>query len=431
VVTTYSDILVAVWDGEPGRGLGGTAEIVAEALKDGVTVVGVDPQGRRPPGLLRGSIHQPHWDDLGGLAACIHALLTPPPGGKHSAGLGEFARTSAAVPDAFEASRAQWAALFPRESTLAAICAPCMAGPPTEAFARADTLASRYASRYRHAFVVNFVLSAVAVGLALLGERIHPVAFRVAEIVSIVVIVALTGIANGLNWHQRWIEYRHLAEQLRPLRFLFPLALALPKSHTGRPLQADEHLTAWADWLVRRVEITLGFPSTEFAPDYLTGVRDFVIKDILEEQICYHRRKAKRMRGLDSLFHTFGTILFGFTAVACVFDIIDLVNPGAGGWLATLHHWQPVVIFAAGVAPAFGAALLGIRNIGEYDRLERRSSAMAAALDQTRADLTHEDGRRLRRGRLAQHLEAIAAQMVSETADWRTLVITRRIEWPG
>jgi hypothetical protein len=45
VVVDRSSILVAVWDGQPARGLGGTADVVAYARERGVPVEVVWPEG--------------------------------------------------------------------------------------------------------------------------------------------------------------------------------------------------------------------------------------------------------------------------------------------------------------------------------------------------------------------------------------------------
>jgi len=45
-VVELSDVLVAVWNGEPARGTGGTAEVVARAQAKGIPVVHVDTTAR-------------------------------------------------------------------------------------------------------------------------------------------------------------------------------------------------------------------------------------------------------------------------------------------------------------------------------------------------------------------------------------------------
>lgn len=45
VVVDRSSVLVAVWDGQPSRGLGGTADVVAYARERGVPVAVIWPEG--------------------------------------------------------------------------------------------------------------------------------------------------------------------------------------------------------------------------------------------------------------------------------------------------------------------------------------------------------------------------------------------------
>jgi hypothetical protein len=45
-VLDHSDVLIAVWDGEPARGIGGTAKIMAEARRRGMPIAWVQVIGR-------------------------------------------------------------------------------------------------------------------------------------------------------------------------------------------------------------------------------------------------------------------------------------------------------------------------------------------------------------------------------------------------
>ncbi len=52
IVLSQSDIVIAVWDGQPARGRGGAAQIIAEAVLRGIPVVHVDPAIPTRPTLL-------------------------------------------------------------------------------------------------------------------------------------------------------------------------------------------------------------------------------------------------------------------------------------------------------------------------------------------------------------------------------------------
>jgi len=45
-VVDLSDIVLAVWDGKPAKGKGGTADVVAYAIERGVPLVHIDPTSR-------------------------------------------------------------------------------------------------------------------------------------------------------------------------------------------------------------------------------------------------------------------------------------------------------------------------------------------------------------------------------------------------
>jgi hypothetical protein len=47
-----SDIVIAVWDGDPARGRGGTGDVVHEALERGLPVIVISPQAETAPKLL-------------------------------------------------------------------------------------------------------------------------------------------------------------------------------------------------------------------------------------------------------------------------------------------------------------------------------------------------------------------------------------------
>ena len=84
-----SDLLIAVWDGQPGHGPGGTGQVVDEALRRGVPVVWIpwgrpcDWQLRLPawrlahaPGSTPRQGHRPH-DACAGVAASARRTRTP------------------------------------------------------------------------------------------------------------------------------------------------------------------------------------------------------------------------------------------------------------------------------------------------------------------------------------------------------------------
>lgn len=52
IVLAQCDMLIAVWDGQPALGRGGTGDIVAEAIASGIPVIRIDPSGQTEPLML-------------------------------------------------------------------------------------------------------------------------------------------------------------------------------------------------------------------------------------------------------------------------------------------------------------------------------------------------------------------------------------------
>lgn len=52
ITIEQSDVMIALWDGEPARGVGGTADIVALALRNGVPVVHLTMRSEGPGRIL-------------------------------------------------------------------------------------------------------------------------------------------------------------------------------------------------------------------------------------------------------------------------------------------------------------------------------------------------------------------------------------------
>ncbi len=73
IVLAQADILIAIWDGDPPRGRGGTAQIVAEAVARGIAVIRIDPCSSSAPALL--------WDGLTGHDAGRQDVDTVPRAG--------------------------------------------------------------------------------------------------------------------------------------------------------------------------------------------------------------------------------------------------------------------------------------------------------------------------------------------------------------
>lgn len=454
VVLAHSDILIALWDGLPGRGRGGTAQIVAEALAAGVAVVRVDAAGKEDPKVLGavGAASEP-----ASLEAQVIALLTPPSPPPHALRRAEPSLQALAA-ETQPAWTLGWVFDLVRDLMLGRLRAPKMMFGnwmqaslaswtaelevlPPEAGRRlietlrpsytwADELATYYAGLYRSGSLGCWLLSAASVMFALAGDinsRFEG-AFLLLELLSIAALLLLLWRAHVGCWHERWVQYRQLAEQLRPMRFLFPLDVRLPRPPgSGMELESGQR-TSWIDWLSRQVERGLGLPSVAVGPDTLERTRRLVRTE-LQGQQRYQTENAKRLTAVEHRLRLFGELLFVVVLIACVAHMALWWAAHRLGQEST-GNVEGLLRFVAGGLPALGAAFFGIRSLGEFARLSHRSQAMAEALAGLCRRLDELKDEALTRTGLARAAEETAALMMSETADWRTIVILKPLELP-
>lgn len=421
----HSDVLVAIWNGEPAAGRGGTAEIVEAANRRGVPVVWIDSTGLRPTtpldvGRLVSALAPP----AEGRAALKTYFAEPPP----RAGLGcAYALFVKLVLGERPRGFPGRIAFAPGDPGAAWRGTGLDAMPPAvrdhlfSGFAAhhgwADALACRYAGLHRASFLANYLLGAIAVFLALVGVAVPQLgrAGVLAELVTIGIILALTWIGRRARWHRRWLDYRRLAEVLRHRRFLEPLDLSVPEMTPPAYRDAPEVADGWVPWLLRAVARDAGVIPARLDAVECQAVRSGPLAHELQEQIAYHHANAERMEKLEHRLHIAGNTLFTLTLLACLRHLFLEHHSAWAGW-ATL---------VAAVGPALGAALFGIRNHGEFARMAHRSAAMAARLGAlATTEVSTSD-------QLAAVATTAAADMTEETTDWHAVFRAKPLTLPG
>src|SRR5215203_2411964 len=261
----HCDILIAIWDGLPPRGRGGTGEVVQLAITRGTAVVHVptEPAGEErilwaafDPAVVtladEETAARPATREY--CEAMLQALLMPPPDAQEHDCLKRFeteqtrsVRTRIEYPlllaatgirrlrarditerHSAEQIREEW-----QRFRLGCADAHCMAAPfdlLEEAYSWADRLATHFAQTYRSGHIFNFVFGGFAVCLGLSAFMAPHLKFEFAaiEIVITCAIILNAYVGSRNEWHRRWLDYRQLAERLRPMRSLKLLGVASP-----------------------------------------------------------------------------------------------------------------------------------------------------------------------------------------------------------
>lgn len=452
-----SDILIAIWDGDAARGRGGTTEVVATAVAAHLPVIHINPDGSHPPVLLWSGLHDeiPDRPSIDGvekvelskaLPQLVDALCAPPEGDERDA-LEVFLsadparrRTSFAWPLLLAASGTRgWRTKHFRlptaadaRSYLAPLVTPFQAfgefgkrlnGPHADRFARADAAASYFALRFRSSFVTNFGLAALAVLLALSGLLVPEakVWTITAELFVIALIILNTRSANRSNFHELWIDRRHLAERLRLLAIsstLGRLSLRDAEDGTTHP--------GWETWYARASARELELPPGELDQTYLAKVRDAAL-ELMRDQIAYHENNAHMMEHTNHRLHRAGDALFIGTILFCLLYLGAKAFTGTAGSVLGVGLTE-IVTLATAFFPALAAALYGIRMQGDFAATAERSSVIARRLTKLHASLSRD---KLTYDRLVDRIRRLSEIMLSDVHQWQQQYETRPLSLPG
>lgn len=481
VLLNQTDLLFAIWDGRDEQGTGGTGQIVREALQRGIPTLWVNWQAPLDWKLL-----QPVWrllkqsedikDDTKKLEKQVMELLLPPPsehGGETHAGkdlreayfaegrprwtlLGGWwnffrdllcvepkpltIRVPDFIPETLKDWRKNWGALERDgrpQHKLPDTITRWVEDNYLPHYAWANRLSVYYANHYRSSFTWIYLLGALAVLLALIGQTVEAphgveLACIIVEMIVIFVIIFLTRHGRRRRWHQRWIDYRTLAERLRLARFNCLLG------GYWRQANVPSHLATygnpagtWMHWHARAVERAAGLPNVVVDRAYLSACQGLLLKALISGQEGYHKDNVKRLETVDHRLHRFGVWLFGATLVACLVHFLVAVLPQQFGEAASaLGRWM---IFCAAFLPALGAAMAGIRSQGEFQRVVQRSRAMQDEFAQLRQGIANLPTRpnELNSQMLQQAIEHTTSLMYNEVLDWRIVFQDRPLVLPA
>ena len=394
-VVDRADVLIALWDGEPPRGRGGTATVVSYAREQGVPVAWVQTSGAATPVYWYDEDRAAHVEEAAREFREYNAAPIPEFAARARAERDRLAPAGAAGPPG---------SLGPACSDAASWISPY--------FVRADVLATRLERIFRLTNWTMFLAAAAAVVVVAVQVTVWPQLtwIAAAEVVLLLVLVAAPLVSRRLRVLDRWISYRFLAERLRSGYFL-ALAGAGDRSGPGERRERSAYVSDPTEvWIERALdEITARRPPVRFGPADVAALRDYLSEHWIGAQIRYHENTARRQGAWDSRLFAATGVLFLITAVAAFLHLL--------GWGE--HHGNPtefglLLIVLSICVPAIGAAVHGIRTQSEFRRHCQRYRRMAGLLRQLHADMS--------RAQSITVIHEIAADaehlMRAENSDW-------------
>jgi hypothetical protein len=391
-VVDRSDVMVFIWDGQPARGRGGTADIFAYALQrrksifwicteDGRAELALEPRARPAPLQPAAAKHFNRYNKEP-LPTAAAANGTPLLLGLSTLGLDGAAQLSEHI--------------------------SCY-------FTRADAVAKRLQRRWFWLTRLLYALAAIAVAIVATQVIYEPRHERYAwfEFGVLLCVTALLLLAHFSAWHDRWISSRYLAERIRSLVFLGLAGVAA--YHDTLPRPPESRSGDDGSWTDRAVdEIWWSRPRYVPEKDNFQATRGVLDSQWITDQLKYHVRTYRKYEDRARRFTWIAISLFAVSAVAALIHSTGVAQPHS--------LWS----FLSIVVPAVGAALSGYSAQRDYMRHSERSRLFAVSLDQARSQLATADHLR----DLQQVALSVATLMRGEASDWFSTVRLQDVEPP-
>ena len=440
----HCDVIIAVWDGLAARGRGGTAEVVELAMKRGTPVIHLPVDGKTPPRLLWSAFdpivvterpdemaQRPF--DAEHVEKMLTALILPPPDPQERRFLERFLnerprRVRARIEYPLMLAATGVARFRPsqiRESNCTAHTAEewgryrqtwldqHSGGESLDllqsAYSWSDQLAGHFAQTYRSGHVFNFVLGGFAVCLGLSAFMAPGASFglAVAEFVISLGIILNTQVGLRNEWHRRWLDYRQLAERLRPMRSLKLLAFAAPDPPGTL---TNPVARRWIDWYSAGIWRAMSCPGGAIEAKRARELARAVAEFEIAPQVAYHQKSARQIDALDHRLERIANLLFKATLVVSAVIVVGKLF--APEWVNAFNNWFTLV--SAGF-PALGTAVFGIRFQGDFGGNAVRSQATANELQEIQREME----RGVDLPRAADLAEQAARAMLEHLDEWR------------
>jgi len=425
-IVRHSDLLVALWNGAPAQGLGGTGDTVRRSLERGLPVIWVQPGEAQIRLLEPHQFHRHSQLDeafaapqsfaipltASALLTAIFPAFAPPPSQAHGSTDPEVAsRKDFAHVDPLRRrfkliawrdavlDHTVWAAFSGFKQTVGDVrhWTPPQTAPAPEpgviaasagygriqaAFDVADRRANRLSAIHRSQQILLVYVAVLAVffGAApalppILGVHIDHIQAAWAELLLGVFALLISTYAQRAHRHRRWSDARRLAERLRAALATWPLGADLADA-------SERPAFTWTEWRARAVLRDAGPPPGWLDRAEFTHRAALASSLLIDGQIRYHSREHHIAEAIDRRIKIVEGLAFTvlMTAVASFLVASALTKHMPAGVFGVL-----TVISA--VSPAVGAACLALEATNGFGEIARRSSRMRPEFERLKAEI--------------------------------------------
>lgn len=446
-----SDLFIAVWDGHEARGEAGTARVIARARADGLPVIHIHSVHPDRITILDAGDAAPTSTDVWvAIDTLVERLLEPPASLQRT--LNEWiAETPPGALIRHVSARiyqfVQWllsgregaGALAPSASSVPVPWTPIAIAPHMSArrasvidpaFQRADYFATVYGARHRSTFTTILFFAPFAVVCAWAGSLVaaeHKLAFAIAELLLLAVLTTFFVRSRRLRFHEKWLDYRLLAERIRHLGFLWPLGRSSPVIRVPTHAVFTDPRPAWVNWWYRALARSAGLAPIHLDAPTVRALSTHIQTELVQAQLAYNRATHHAAHHAEHRLHLIPWIPLLLALAAAVAHVLENLH--------LLHLEKSVVTTLTGfgiLGPAFAAALHGFASQAGYQEVGIRTDASAQQLERFAQRLKHIDVTQpLASKALGDLALSVADVMGEDLAGWRVDYLARPVNPPG
>jgi len=455
------DLLIAIWDGKPAHGRGGTAEIVEFTALSDLPVWWINFEEMTTRFIASAS----DWTHIGTVVSGVlaktalkdylaHIILLPEFAYPERTGLlGKvthfFCRRWGYNPHPIRTYREEEIPpsnmiLWQTYSLFVKIIAPpagaisvsmIEAETPSEIYwqdhyRRADKLSVAYANRYRSSYVLILLLALSAFIISITGRYFLYDSIKTGLELAMLLGVGYFVIINFLHcWLERWIDYRLLAELCRKQIMLSPVGRSLPSIQINR-MTLDTGIDGETDFMLPRefwvsryfLALVRNAPYPE--RDIKAGKkRAFALgRSLVDEQIAYHSKREFQADRADNRLIFCGDLSFIVTLLGLLISIPFIVLKGRFGASEYLE-------ILAWISSGISAAFVALRAYAEFALIARQSRRMRTIMNESSVELANLDlALPLSSQALGTVLHRLAVLMMEEAGGWAKIFRLKSVE---
>lgn len=377
-VVDSSEILIAIWNGKPAMGRGGTGDIVKHAVATGHLVFWINSQDPQRPACqvtgfektTDGSTPYPVTCPLPTIAQTISPRFHRLAAYNRDQALHLPAMRAIINIKTSELQKHYQHAGLP-DTTVQAIRKYLLPH-----YAYADQLATRYQTLYLRSAIMLYGLAAFAVTVVVAQVLFFPhslwlIAFEIAAMLMAVLLLRLAKIEA---WHEKWLNDRHVAERLGTALFTVMLKYTTNLSNSSA-VSILPFYHSPEGWFVESIRLVMDRVRCASGFDChvsLDSLKSLLVNGWIRHQAKWHARNAIRKLKAAKHFHHIGLILFLSTLLMAVLHLLGVGHE---------HEVGKGITFLAIVLPAWAAAVHAVGTLLDWERIAARSERMSEVLN--------------------------------------------------